>query len=107
MRQNLQVRKRSSLRQKASAKTKLAAPKSKCEINSALRQSAGAMVNFCLDFRPRAAYTKRMENEWSRGEALVTEELLDAARSLLSLALPLWASETMVAAFWQKVHDEL
>jgi hypothetical protein len=48
-----------------------------------------------------------MENEWSRGEALVTEELLDAARSLLSLALPLWASETMAAAFWQKVHDEL
>ena len=72
------------------------------------------MVNFSLDFRARAVYTKRMENEedwdndgteYEKGQALVTEELLQAARNLLSAAVPDDASNDMIAGFWQAVYD--
>jgi hypothetical protein len=89
-------------------------------VRSMLRQSVGAMVNFSLDFRARAAYTKRMEEEdvvdnflgivmtdEDMGVALVTEELLDAARNLLSAALPEGASSDMIDGFWEKVYDYL
>lgn len=49
----------------------------------------------------------RYDAELAKGYALVTEELLDAARSLLSSALPEGASDDMVQAFWEKVYDYL
>ncbi len=47
------------------------------------------------------------EAELEKGYALVTDELLDAARNLLSSALPEDASGDMTQAFWEKVYDYL
>jgi len=45
--------------------------------------------------------------EYVKGQALVTGELLDSVRNLLSSALPEDASDDMIEAFWEKVYDEL
>lgn len=47
------------------------------------------------------------EAELEKGYALVTEELLQSARDLLSAALPEDASDDMTQAFWEKVYDYL
>ena len=48
-----------------------------------------------------------MYTDYELGESLVTEELLQRARDLLSSALPEDASDDMTQAFWEKVYDYL
>ena len=51
--------------------------------------------------------TQYIMDDYEKGAALVTEELLMDVRDLLSSALPRDASEEMIEAFWQAVYDYL
>lgn len=43
--------------------------------------------------------------DYDIGQGLVTEELLQSARDLLSSALPEGASGDMIDGFWEAVHE--